>query len=245
MTKISSLEARRISNSNSNSKRHLVILLVPNDLRFRKFVCSRFQITTHRHLLCEIKMPHTLTSEDPDAEKHTPPKILNEKCRKRYENIYVICPTFSINSTWQGWKFRNGPGVKVLKTHDVNRAIKEILGRHKKGRALIIFDDVATSKDVKSQTSELVKLGFSGRHHGIDTIILTQQLTWIAKAYRENITFLVTFYTPGKRDMKVIVDDFLDPDADATKIRKQLRDIPYARLEISLESPYGWTVKNS
>ena len=76
--------------------------------------------------------------------------------------------------------------LKVLETHDVNRAIKEILGRRKKGRALIIFDDVATSKDVKYQTSELVKLGFSGRHHGIDTIVLTQQLTSIAKAYREN-----------------------------------------------------------
>ena len=172
-------------------------------------------------------------------------KFLNEKCRKKNENIYVICPTFSINSTWQGWKFKKDPGVKVLETHDVNRAIKEILGRHKRGRALIIFDDVATSKDVKSQTSELVKLGFSGRHHGIDTIVLTQQLTSIAKAYRENITFLVSFYSPGKRDMKVIVDDFVDSDADVNKIRKQLREIPDTRLEISLESPYEWSVKNS
>ena len=110
---------------------------------------------------------------------------------------------------------------------------------------MIIFDDVATSKDVKSQTSELVKLGFSGRHHGIDTIVLTQQLTSIAKAYRENITFLVAFYNPGKRDMKIIVDDFLDSDADVNKIRKQLREIPHTRLEISLESPYEWSVKNS
>ena len=108
---------------------------------------------------------------------------------------------------------------------------------------MIIFDDVAASKDVKSQTSELVKFGFSGRHQGIDTIVLTQQLTSIAKAYRENITFLVAFYTPGKRDVKVIVDDFLD--ADANKIRKQLRDIPCARLEISIETPYGWAVKHS
>ena len=44
-------------------------------------------------------------------------------------------------------------------------------------------------KDVKSQTSKLVNLGFSGRHHGLDTIVITQQLTSIAKAYRENITY--------------------------------------------------------
>ena len=74
---------------------------------------------------------------------------------------------------------------------------------------------------------------------------MTQQLTSIAKAYRENITFMITFYTHGKRDIKVIVDDFLDADADANKIRKQLKDIHYARLEISLESPYGWSVKHS
>lgn len=42
--------------------------------------------------------------------------------------------------------------------------------------------------------------------------------------------------------MKVIVDDFLDPDADANEIQKQLKDIPYARLEINLESPYGWKI---
>ena len=140
-------------------------------------------------------MPHTLiVGRSGCGKTHYLLKFLNEKCRKKYENIYVVCPTFSINFTWQGWKFRNNP-----ETHDVNRAIKEILGRHKQGRALIIFDDVATLEDVKTQTSELVKLGFSGKHHGIDTIVLTQQLTSIAKAYRENITFLVAFYTPGKR----------------------------------------------
>ena len=110
---------------------------------------------------------------------------------------------------------------------------------------MIIFDDVAASKDVKSQTSELVKLGFSGRHHGIDTIVLTQELTSIAKAYRENLTFLVAFYMPGRRDMKVIVNDFLDPDDNVNNIRKQLREIPYARLEISIETPFGWAVKHS
>ena len=188
-------------------------------------------------------MPHTLiVGRSGCGKTYYLLKFLNENCRKKYENIYVICPTFSINSTWQEWKFKKDPGLKVLETHDVNRAIKEILGRHKKGKALIIFDDVATSRDVKSQTSELVKLDFSGRHHGIDAIVLTQQLTSIAKAYRENVTFLVAFYTPGKRDMKVIVDDFLDSDVDASKIRKQLTEIPYARLEISLESPYEWKV---
>ena len=170
-------------------------------------------------------------------------KYLNQHCRQKYNTIYIICPTFSINETWQNWRSKKDTGVKVLETRDVNRAIRMVLGQHKQGkRALIIFDDVAFSKDVKSQSSELVDLGFSGRHRGIDTIVLTQQLTSIAKAYRENITFLVSFYMPGKKDMKVIVDDFLDSGVDTKEVQRQLKEIPYARLEIKLETPYTWKV---
>ena len=187
---------------------------------------------------------HTLIVERSGCGKtHYLLKYLNQKCKQKYNTIYIICPTFSINTTWQNWKSKNDSGVKVLETRDVNRAIRNVLRQHKQGkRALIIFDDVAFSKDVKSQSSELVDLGFSGRHHGIDTVVLTQQLTSIAKAYRENITFLVSFYMPGKKDMKVIVDDFLDSDVDTKEIRRQLKEIPYARLEILLESPYGWKI---
>ena len=189
-------------------------------------------------------MPHTLIVGRSGCEKtHYLLKYLNEKCKQKYNNIYIICLTFSINITWQSWKSEKDSGVKVLETRDVNRAISDVLGRHKQGKkALIIFDDVAFSKDIKSQSSELVDLGFWGRHRGIDRIVLTQQLTSIAKAYRENITFLVVFYMPGKRDMKLIVDDPLDSNVDAKEIQRQLKEIPYARLEILLKSPYGWKV---
>ena len=123
-------------------------------------------------------MSHTLiVGRSGCGKTHYLLKYLNEKCRQKHDNIHIICRTFSINSTWQSWKFKKDSGVKVLETRDVNRAIKEVLGPHKKGKkALIIFDDVAFSKDVKSQSSELVDLGFSGRHHVIETIVLTQQL---------------------------------------------------------------------
>ena len=171
-------------------------------------------------------------------------KYLQEHCRQKYNTIYIICPTFSINTTWQNWSCKSDSGVMVFETSDITRAIKNILSVHVHGKkGLIIFDDIAFTKDVKQQSSELVKLGFSGRHRGLDTIVLTQQLTSIAKAYREGITFLVSFYMPGKRNMKVIVDEFLDSDVDFKSISTQLRKTPYARLEISLESPYGHQIK--
>lgn len=170
-------------------------------------------------------------------------KYLEKECQSKYDHIYIIYPTFSINSTWQSWKYKNDPGVTVLETREVNKAIKMVIHKKSKNsKALLILDDVAATKDIKSQSSELVSLGFSGRHYGISTIVLTQQLTSVAKAYRENISYLVTFYTPGKKDTKVIADDFLDPDANAEKIRKELRDNKYARLEINLEAPYDWKI---
>ena len=151
-------------------------------------------------------MSHTLIIGRSGCGKtHFLLNYLKEHCRQKYNTIYIICPTFSINSTWQNWSCKSDSGVTVLETSDITRAIKNILSIHIQGKkGLIIFDDIACTKDVKKQSSELVKLGFSGRHRGLDTIVLTQQLTSIAKAYRENITFLVSFYMPGKRDMKVI-----------------------------------------
>ena len=56
---------------------------------------------------------------------------------------------------------------------------------------------------VKNRTSELVKLAFSARHFNLSTIIITQP-------YRENILKWVTFYTPNRKDMNEIIDEYLD-----------------------------------
>ena len=48
---------------------------------------------------------------------------------------------------------------------------------------------------------------------------------------------------PGKRDMKAIEDDFLDSEVNVKEISTQLRKKPYARLEISLQYPYGHQIK--
>ena len=58
---------------------------------------------------------------------------------------------------------------------------------------LIVLDDCAASKDVKGRTGELVKLGFSARHSGISVWVLTQQLSSIAKPFRENVAAIVLF----------------------------------------------------
>ena len=80
-------------------------------------------------------MPHTMiVGRSGCGKTHYLLKYLNEKCKQRYHTIYIICPTFSINTTWQGWRAKKDKGVVILETRDVNRAIKDVLRQHKHGK---------------------------------------------------------------------------------------------------------------
>ena len=57
--------------------------------------------------------------------------------------------------------------------------------------------------------SELIRLSFSTRYYNLSTIVVTQQLTLIAKPYHENVSKLVTFYNPNGNNMEAINDDYL------------------------------------
>ena len=109
----------------------------------------------------------------------------------------------------------------------------------KNTNSLIILDDCAASKDVKNRTSELVNLAFLGRHIGLSTIVITQQLTSIAKPYRMNISKLVTFYNACRDDTKYIINNYLSIEKDKEKkIIDTLKNNDYALLEILTTHPY-------
>ncbi len=117
--------------------------------------------------------------------------------------------------------------------------LKHIVDNFKGTNSLIILDDCAATQVVKSRVTELVKLAFSARHYRLSTIVLTQQMTSIAKPYRENIPKLVTFHNPSKTDMQMITDEFLNVDKEEVKdIVQRLKNNKYARLEILLCHPF-------
>ena len=70
-------------------------------------------------------------------------------------------------------------------------------------------------------------------------------LSSIAKAYRENISKLVTFYNPNKKDMQEIFNDYLGSVSkdEETNIKTTLKSQKYSRLEISLIHPYSHTIE--
>ena len=90
----------------------------------------------------------------------------------------------------------------------------------------------------------MVKLGFSARHYLFSIIVITQQLTSIAKPYRQNTSKIVSFYNPNKKDMQEIFDDYLESISkeEEANIIHTLKNQRYSRLEISLVHPYSYKI---
>ena len=152
-------------------------------------------------------------------------QLLETDYKNHFEKIFLICPTFVHNKTYQEWKYVNDEDFVVIPCdHDEVECYLRKVSRFAEGtNSLIILDDCASTQAVKNRTSELVKLGFSARHYGLSTIVITQQLTSIAKPYRENISKLVTFYNPSSKDMNTIFDDYLSTLDNSEKSKLFLR----------------------
>ena len=138
-------------------------------------------------------------------------KMLEKKFKGYFDNVFIVCPTFSENKTYHEWKFLKDPDVFAFPCdHDEVESYLETIVRFAKGtNSLIVLDDCASSQTVKNRTSELVKLAFHGRHIGLSTIVITQQLTNIAKPYRMNVSKVVFFYIARKGDRRDIFENYL------------------------------------
>ncbi len=157
--------------------------------------------------------------------------MLEEEYFGHFEYIFLSCPTFIWNKTYQEWTHKDCEYFVVIQSNQnsVDDFIKYIVDNYKGTNSLIILDDCACTQAVKNRVSELVNLAFSARHYGFSTIVITQQLTSIAKPYRENIAKLVTFYNPSEKDMQTITDDFLNVEKEEIKdIVQKLKNNKYA-----------------
>ena len=128
-------------------------------------------------------------------------KLIETEYKKHFENIFFICPTFVNNKTYQKWKYLNDEYVFAIPCdHDeIERYLREVKRYVEKTNSLIVLGDCASSQAVKNRTSEIVRLGFSARHDDISTIVLTQQMTSIAKGYRDKVSGVVSFYNSNRK----------------------------------------------
>ena len=129
--------------------------------------------------------------------------------------------------------------------HEIEGWLKLASYFFEKTNTLFVLDDCATSKAVKDRASQLVNLGFSGRYDGISVWVLTQQITSIAKPFRENVAAIVLFYTPSRKTIKAIFEDYA---AEIThdeykELIAWLKQRTFSHLVFSLSPPMGFKLK--
>ena len=162
--------------------------------------------------------------------------MLETEYNRVFDYIIIVCPTIEWNTTYINWNHLSDHGVIQIPCSQemINHVLQAVSTIFRGTNTLIVVDDCAASLAVKKRVSELMRLAFSARHYNLSVIVLTQQLSSVAKPFRENISRLVTFYNPSRKDMKVITDDYLNgvPQETITEITKILRDEKFTALEI-------------
>ena len=170
---------------------------------------------------------------------------MNQLCgsfRGKFDYIVLICPTFAHNRTLYRFAERDPRFYPIIcEQHHVEIWLKATSLFFEGTNTLIVLDDCAASKDVKGRTGELVKLGFSARHSGISVWVLTQQLSSIAKPFRENVAAIVLFYTPSAKTTKAIFEEYAGElsHEELKKMIARLKERRFAHLIFSLRHPFG------
>jgi len=168
--------------------------------------------------------------------------------RGKFDYIVLICPTFAYNRTLYRFAERDPRLYPIIcEQHEVEIWFKAASFAFEGTNTLIVLDDCAASKDVKGRTGELVKLGFSARHSGISVWVLTQQLSSIAKPFRENVAAIVLFYTPSAKTTKAIFEEYageLSHD-ELRQMIARLKEGKFAHLIFSLRHPFEIELKGS
>ena len=153
--------------------------------------------------------------------------ILEEEFLHQFTYIFLICPTYQENKTYQEWKYKDDPKFIVLDVSqdDVKTYLSIISKNYRNTNSLIILDDYASCQSVKSRTSSLVEFAFHGRHAGFSTVVISQHFKAITPSFRDNVQHLLVFYTLDESDWDTVSKSFLP------RLTKKERDDIYDTLE--------------
>ena len=169
--------------------------------------------------------------------------LLRGPFRGKFDYIVLLCPTFVKNTTYEGFVDRDlHIFVIACLQHEIEAWLRLASFFFAGTNTLFILDDCAASKDVKGRTSQLVNLGFSARHDGISVWVLTQQITSIAKLFRENVAAIVLFfYTPSSKTTKAIFEDYAGEltHKEYKELISKLKGRKFSHLVFALRHPYG------
>ena len=198
----------------------------------------------HQSIMDPRKLPFNALIVGPTNSGKTQ-YLLNQlrgPLKGKFDYIVLLCPTFVKNKTYEGFVDRD-PHIYVIvcKQHEIEDWLRVASFFFAGTNTLFILDDCAASKDVKGRTGQLVNLGFSARHDGISVWVLTQQITSIAKPYRDNIAAIVLFYTPSSKTTKAIFEDYAGEltHEEYKEFIAKLKKHKFSHLVFALRHLYG------
>ena len=145
---------------------------------------------------------------------HNRSNKLRKYFRYAFSYIVLICPTYKDNKTYRN--FAKGDrrfivlsaSASASNSEEIDSLLQDLVTYFSGTNTLFILDDCAVSKDLKRRSNQFIDLAFSGRHKGISVWVLTQQLTSIAKPFRDNVAHVVAFHNPSGVSTKTLFDDF-------------------------------------
>ena len=168
-------------------------------------------------------------------------KMFENEYSKKFEYIVLLWSNLLLDKSYLKY-YSDSKFICLPISHDsVDKTLKYVVDRYKGKSTAIILDDCASSQDITNKTGEVTEPAMGGRHFNHILFILTQELTSIAKPVRENIGRLVVFYTPNRKDIKLICNKYLygvDDDKEIERIIKHLRQNKYSHLVVELQFPY-------
>ena len=170
--------------------------------------------------------------------------------RNVFEYIILICPTYAENKTYKGFAHGDKRFIVICpdnnpdEINDILEDIEEVFGGLSIN-TLVILDDCAFTKDLKQRSNKFISLAFSGRHKKISMWVLTQQLTAIAKPFRENVACIISFFTPNKVANETLFDEYGGDLSVETKkeFKRILKSEKYSRVCFCLRHPYNQYVE--
>lgn len=134
--------------------------------------------------------------------------IIEKYYKKNFDHIFIICPTFYDNKTY------NRPWLKKVKVLTSLAAdLEKLLKQHSKGgklsghRSLIIIDDCSADKDLNKHRTALSQIAFSGRHSNLTTWFLSQRYVSVPKDFRDNIDWLLITKNSCKKSFELMSNE--------------------------------------
>lgn len=177
-------------------------------------------------------------------------KYLLDQLRRPFKGVFdyivLIYPTYVKNKTYH--QFAKGKkrffvlSPDARDSDEINDLLNHYITLFCGTNTLLILDDCAVSKKLKKLSNQFIDLAFSGRHEGLSVWVLTQQLTSIAKPFRENVACVISFHNPSQITTKTLFEDYGEGIDVETRNRlvHLLKTERYSRLCFRLCYPFHY-----